>query len=206
MQDGPAAAAQRSRVLRRALRAAVISPGSKPLKLRSKSAELRSSSLRLSSSSSQSAQETLLLTIKRKAFTWVGVYSSQSSTGTSAMPSLRAAFRGVHLQPRHRCGKHGIFNPNSRMLPHINSLPRNRRKKAYHNLLKIDLLWRNLSEGALYAGLSNRVCGCHSTPGSSSLHFVFLSWGGRARSNALRHGPALLSAPVHASLRFWPTE
>ena len=149
-----------------------ISPGSKPVKLRSKSAELRSSSPRLSRSSSRSAQETLLLTIERKAFSWVGVYSSQSSTGTSAMESLRAAFRGEHLQPCYRCGKHGILKPTSRMLPHINSLPKNRSRRHTTTSSKIDLVWRNLSEGALYAGLSNRVCGCHSTPGSSSLHVV----------------------------------
>ena len=158
-------------------------------------------------SSSQSAHETLLLTIKRKAFTWAGVHSSQSSTGTSecracALPSAA----GAHLQPRLRCGQVRDFgaeltdadaHPIGCIVfawvpgvedelinwPLLNSLPKNR-EKPYHNLLKIDLLWRNLSEGALYAGLSNRVSTCHSMPGSSSL-YVVSSFGGGQRAPTL---------------------
>ena len=62
-------------------------------RLRSKSAALSSCSSIESRSSSQSAQVTERFTIKRKALTCCGVHSSQRMTGTSVMPSLRAAFR-----------------------------------------------------------------------------------------------------------------
>lgn len=63
-----------------------ISPGSKPVKLRSKSAELWSSSLRLSSPGDAFVDH------QTKGFHMGRHHSSQSSTGTSAMPSLRSAF------------------------------------------------------------------------------------------------------------------
>jgi hypothetical protein len=53
-------------------------------------------------------------------------------------------------------------------------------KKPYHNLVKIDLVWRNLSEGALYAGLSNRASSCYDAPESSSLHVFSSPAGERA--------------------------
>ena len=72
-----------------------ISFGSKPVRLRSKSAALSSCNSRASSSSSQSAQVTERFTIRRNAFTCASVHSSQRITGISVMTQLA---RG--LQPQ----------------------------------------------------------------------------------------------------------
>jgi len=170
----------------------VISPGSKPLKLRSKSAELRSSSLRLSSSSSQSAQETLLLTIKRKAFTW------SASTHRKAVQALRqcrvcallsevciynlaiAAASTGFLSRTHECCCTSIRCPvtggrsSSKLICFGGIFRRERFTLACRTECVVVILRRG-----------RHLCTLFSFPER------------RARSNALRHGPALLSAPVH---------
>ncbi len=106
-----------------------ISFGSKPVRLRSKSAALSSCSSRASSSSSQSAQVTERFTISRNAFTCASVHSSQRITGIAVVsppghdPSLRAAFSRrwpSTTSPSLRAST-GILKPNSRMLLHMRS-------------------------------------------------------------------------------------
>jgi hypothetical protein len=74
--------------------------------------------------------------------------------------------------------------------PLLNSLPNKPEKKPYHNLLKIDLVWRNLSKGALYDGRTE--CLVVILRRGRHLCTLFSSPWGRVRSDALRHGPALL--------------
>ena len=108
-----------------------ISPGSKPVKLRSKSAAFSSYNSRLNSSSSQSAQVTDRFTISRNALTCCGVGSTHRRGSPGSESCRRQARSPVFAQPltadRHRPLRHrkrantGILNPNSRMLLHIPS-------------------------------------------------------------------------------------
>jgi hypothetical protein len=100
-----------------------ISPGSNPVNERSKSDSWISCNSTASNYSSQSAHVTERLTISRNALTCAGDHSLQRITGTSVIPSFRAALR-------RRCPsttsqslrtRHGILNPNSRTDAHMRS-------------------------------------------------------------------------------------